>query len=123
MTQMLIPAPQAAPNAWSLLLVATRAIIGDARRISLVGDDLEGFIPANGQRARLILRTHNGVLTRDYPIHGFDADELRLDLTASVADDPAMTQWMQTAEIGDPVIAEMLDADGTIVEAEPLGPA
>jgi NADPH-dependent ferric siderophore reductase len=108
MTQMLIPAPRAAPTAWSLLLVANREIAGDARRISLVGDDLEGFVQQSGQGARLTLQTPTGVLIRDYPIHGFDADELRLDLTARMAEDAAMARWARSAGIGDTVIAELI---------------
>ena len=109
MTQMLIPAPRAAPSAWSLLLVVNREIAGDERRISLVGDDLEGFVHQCGQRARLTLQMPTGVLCRDYPIHGFDADELRLDVAARVADDPAMAHWARSAGIGDAVIAELID--------------
>ena len=108
MNQMLISAPRAAPGAWSLLLVASREVVGEARRISLVGDDLEGFVRQCGQRARLTLQTTTGILTRDCPIHGFDADELRLDLAARVADDPAMDHWTRSARIGDAVIAELI---------------
>jgi len=112
MTQMLIPAPRAAPTARSLLLVASDEIAGDERRISLVGDDLEDFVHQPGQRARLTLQTPTGVLIRDYPIHGFDTDELRLDLTARVADDAAMAHWARSAGIGDTVIAELIGPDG-----------
>ena len=114
MTQMLIPAPRAAPGAWSLLLVAAREIAGDERRISLVGDDLEGFVHQSGQRARLTLQTPTAVLTRDYPIRGFDTDELRLDLAACEADDPAIACWARSARIGDTVIAELIGPGAAI---------
>jgi hypothetical protein len=113
MTHMPIPAPRAAPGAWSLLLVAARVTGGDERRISLVGDDLEGFVRQDGQRARLTLQTPSGILIRDYPIDGFDADELRLDLAARVAEDPAMACWARWAEIGDTVIAEVVGPEGS----------
>jgi NADPH-dependent ferric siderophore reductase len=112
MTQMLIAAPRVAPGAWSLLLVANREIAGQTRRISLVGDDLDGFVHQSGQRARLILQTPTGVVGRDFPIRGFDADELRLDLDVCVADDPAMACWARSAGIGDAVIAELIVPEG-----------
>jgi len=112
MTQMLIPTPRAAPGAWSLLLVINREIAADERRISLVGDDLEGFVHQGGQRARLTLQTPTGLLRRDYPIHDFDAEELRLDLAARVTDDPAMARWARSAAIGDSVIAELIGPGG-----------
>ena len=111
MTQMLIPAPRAAPDVWSLLLVANREIARDERRISLVGDELEGFVHEGGQRARLTLQTPTGILTRDFPVHGFDAVELRLDLAARVVDDPAMACWARSARIGDTVFAEVARPD------------
>ncbi len=113
MTQMLIPAPRAAPAAWSLLLVANRQIAGDVRRISLVGEDLEGFVRQGGQRVSLVLQAPAGVLRRNYLVQGFDAEELRLDLAAGGADDPAMACWARSAGIGDPVIAELVP-DGDI---------
>jgi NADPH-dependent ferric siderophore reductase len=109
MTLMLISTPRAAPTALSLLLVANRQVAGDVRRISLVGDDLEGFVRRAGQRVALTLQAPNGALRRDYLIQDFDPEELRLDLAAGGADDPAMAGWARSAGIGDPVIAEVVE--------------
>jgi hypothetical protein len=90
-------------GALSLLVVDCSAPSACARRVSLVGDDLQGLVWRAGKRVALVLPAGKGVVQRVCAIEGFDAEELRLDLTLPVAGDSAADRWARAAKIGDPV--------------------
>jgi NADPH-dependent ferric siderophore reductase len=108
MNQMLTISAHLASPAWSLLVVASGEIKPQVRQVSLVGDDLEGFVHGSGQHVMLYLPTEKGALRRACPITGFDAEELRLDVTLPVAEDFPAARWAEAARIGDAVTAELL---------------
>jgi hypothetical protein len=112
MTQTLNLAERRPAPAWSLLLVGREPIDALRRRVRLVGDDLEGFVHAGGQRVALTVSLTGAALRRVGRIEAFDADELRLDIAMPVAGDPSARRWAEAARIGDPVRVELLDHQG-----------
>lgn len=92
---------------WDLVVVGSRELCEDTRRVSLIGDDLEGFDFRPGQE--LVLRLPIGAERperRRYTIAGFDPAELRLDLDVPVHGDPLAARWATAARVGDPIRAE-----------------
>jgi NADPH-dependent ferric siderophore reductase len=108
MNQMVTISAQLASPVWSLLVVASGETAAQVRRVSLVGDDLEGFVHDPGQHVVLSLPTEKGALCRACPITGFDAEELRLDVCLPVAEDIPAARWADAARIGDAVTAALL---------------
>jgi len=100
----------ASTGALSLLVVGRKAIAPDVRRLSLVGDDRQTFACRPGQRLLLTLPTETGSLRRISDVEAFDVEELRLDLAVPVGDDVRAARWVDSAEIGDRVTAELLAA-------------
>ena len=86
--------------AWPLVLVASEETSPRRRRVSLIGECLAGYVYRPGQDLMVSLP---GGARRRYAICGYDATELRLDI--EVPADGA-SGWAETAEIGDPVVAE-----------------
>jgi len=104
--QMLVRPPCGAPVPWTLLLVANRVLGPGMRRVSLVGDDLEGMVFRVGQRLLVNLPVEaGGDLSRPCRIAGFDREELRLDLDLAVSDGTPEAHWVSSARIGDIVVA------------------
>jgi NADPH-dependent ferric siderophore reductase len=108
MSNLIEPPESGLRGGWSLLLVASHALGDDARHVSLVGEDLEGFVRRPGQRVALALPAGGGVLRRVCAVADFDAEELRLDLTLPIAQDADASRWVQRAQIGDPVTAVLV---------------
>ena len=102
-------APSRASAAWSLLLVGREPIDALHRRVRLVGDDLEGFAPAGGERVALTVALAGERLRRVGHVEAFDPDELRLDVALPVAGDPEAHGWTEASRIGDPVCVELLE--------------
>jgi NADPH-dependent ferric siderophore reductase len=108
MSNLIEPPERGLHGGWSLLLVASRALGDHARHVSLVGEDLQGFVHHPGQRVALALPTGEGVLRRVCAVADFDPEELRLDLTLPIAQDAEASRWAQAVAIGDPVTAALV---------------
>lgn len=93
--------------AWPLVVVGAREITPRMRRVSLIGDSLEGFAYRPGQSLVLGLpQPCGGVARRCYAIRNFDREELRLDIDVATHGASPSVRWAQSARIGDPVLAE-----------------
>ena len=99
--------------AWPLVVVASRQLTPRTRRVSLIGESLEGFAHRPGQSLVLGLpQPCGGVARRSYAIRHFDREELRIDLdvvthgASPTGGASPGVRWAQSARIGDPVLAE-----------------
>jgi hypothetical protein len=99
-----------ARDALSLLVVGRKVIAPGVRGLSLVGDERQEFACRPGQQLVLTLPAEWGSLRRLGDIEAFDVEELRLDLAVAVADDARAARWVDMAEIGDRVTAELVAA-------------
>jgi NADPH-dependent ferric siderophore reductase len=93
--------------AWPLVVVGAMDLSPRMRRVSLVGESLEGFAWRPGQDMVLSLpQPGGGVARRHYTIRAFDAAECRLDVDVVLHGASPGASWAATARIGDPVLAE-----------------
>jgi NADPH-dependent ferric siderophore reductase len=91
---------------WPLLVVGSYEITPSMRRVSLIGESLEGFHYRPGQDLVLSLPSTEGAARRHYTIRGFDPTELRLDIDVVVHGAGPGSRWAQSACVGDPVLAQ-----------------
>src|SRR5579885_1442597 len=101
---LIFPARGARPL-WDLLVVGSREVGDGLRRVSLVGDDLEGFVFRPGQLLTLSLPGGRAFERRRFVIVGSDREELRLEVEVPRGDAPAERGAVR-AQIGDPIRAE-----------------
>ena len=107
MTQLFTFPAQPARAAWPLVVVGSREITPRLRRVSLIGECLEGFVHRPGQSLVLSLPQPGGALARrHYTIRDFDREELRLDIDLVAHGQTPGVRWAQSARIGDPILAE-----------------
>lgn len=107
MTQVFTFPAHPSRSAWPLVVVASRQITPRMRRVSLIGEALEGFAHRPGQSLVLGLpQPCGGLARRHYAIRRFDRDELRLDIDLVTHGVSPGVRWAQQAHIGDPVLAE-----------------
>jgi len=94
-------------SVWDLVVVGSRELTREVRRVSLIGEDLEGLDLRPGQQLVLTLPSSGSdPERRRYTIVGFDPDELRLDVDVPIRGDAPAARWLKSATIGDPVTAE-----------------
>jgi NADPH-dependent ferric siderophore reductase len=92
---------------WPLTVVAAHDITPRMRRVSLIGETLEGFEHRPGQD--LVLNLPDGAAgqaRRHYTIRRFDAAETRLDIDFVLHGASPATHWARRAAIGDQLVAE-----------------
>jgi NADPH-dependent ferric siderophore reductase len=92
---------------WPLTVVGAVNITPRMRRVSLVGEELEGFDYRPGQDLLLNLPDDNGgVARRHYTIRRFDALEGRLEIDFALHGAWPATNWARRAALGDTITAE-----------------
>jgi len=92
---------------WPLTVVGAVDVTPRMRRVSLVGETLDGFVYRPGQDLVLNLPSGRGdTVRRHYTIRRFDAQEGRLEIDFVLHGASPATNWARGAELGDAIIAE-----------------
>jgi len=103
-------------SAWPLVVVASRQITPRMRRVSLIGEALDGFAHRPGQSLVLGLpQPCGGLARRHYAIRRFDREELRLDIDLVTHGVSPGVRWAQQAHIGDPVLSARVAAGVNLI--------
>ena len=92
---------------WTLTVVGAVDITPRMRRVSLVGETMDGFEYRPGQDLALSLPDdHGGVVRRHYTIRRFDSPEGRLEIDFVLHGASPATNWARRAALGDAITAD-----------------
>ena len=91
---------------WPLTVVAAADVTPRMRRVSLIGEAMEGFEFRPGQDLVLNLPGDSGPVRRHYTIRRFDRAESRLDIDFVLHGRSPATTWARGAAIGDEITAD-----------------
>ncbi len=92
---------------WPLTVVAAFDVTPRMRRVSLVGETMDGFQSRPGQDLVLNLPdAHGGAARRHYTIRRFDPLEGRIDIDFVLHGASPATDWARRAKLGDEIVAD-----------------
>jgi NADPH-dependent ferric siderophore reductase len=92
---------------WTLTVIGAADITPRMRRVSLVGETMDGFDYRPGQDLVLNLPDgRGGTVRRHYTIRRFDPLEGRLEIDVALHGPSPATNWARGAKLGDGIVAE-----------------